>query len=209
MHRTALAALDEAAQRARVVLFSLLPPAPFHYRLHVVKKFLGDDGLMFAFVKLFVVAEQSVVKRIGKDIRYPLAGHGLPALRHKAVLRKEDGYVLQAGIALGVEFKRGLHDLRARLMNDDGFPHSGQFPYSVIQDVQVTQDFSHRLFGLAEVVVENATDPGREFGAKPSIGISDNQVIIPALRKQDAENLKAALLQKMQQNPSADTGAGL
>ncbi len=84
-----------------------------------------------------------------------------------------------------------------------------QFPYSVIQDVQVAQDFPHRLFGLAEVVVENAASSGLGFGAKPSIGISDNQVIIPALRKQDAENLKAAFLQKMQQNRSVDTGAGL
>ena len=97
-----------------------------------------------------------------------------------------------------------------------------QFPYSVIQDVQISQNFAHRLFGLASVTVENAARPGSNIsvtgiasavflggGAKPSIGISDNQVIIPALRKQDAENLKAAILQKMQSNVSVDTGAGL
>jgi uncharacterized membrane protein YdbT with pleckstrin-like domain len=97
-----------------------------------------------------------------------------------------------------------------------------QFPYSVIQDVQISQNFAHRLFGLACVTVENAAKPGSNISvggiaagvllgvaAKPSIGISDNQVIIPALRKQDAENLKATILQKMQVNSSVDTGSGL
>jgi uncharacterized membrane protein YdbT with pleckstrin-like domain len=92
-----------------------------------------------------------------------------------------------------------------------------QIPYSTIQDVQITQDFAHRLFSLASVVIENASRPQvgiggemmRAFTAKPSIGISDNQIIIPGLHKQDAENLKNALLQKMQGNHSVDTGAGL
>lgn len=97
-----------------------------------------------------------------------------------------------------------------------------QFPYSVIQDVQISQNFAHRLFGLACITVENAAKPGSNtsvgdiaagvllgVAAKPSIGISNNQVVIPALRKQDAENLKATILRKMQVNSSVDTGAGL
>jgi len=149
-HRAALAALDEAAQRTRIVFLPVLPAPPFHHGLRVVKKFLGDDGLVLPFVKLFVVAEQPVVEGVGKDVRYPLAGHGLPALRRKAVLRKEGGYVLQAGIALGVEFKRGLNDFRARLMDDDGF---------LVAVVQIADGSKRRVFSSLN------------FGIKAALGV--------------------------------------
>ncbi|OGF24149.1 hypothetical protein A3H66_00555 [Candidatus Falkowbacteria bacterium RIFCSPLOWO2_02_FULL_45_21] len=40
------------------------------------------------------------------------------------MLRKKSGYILQTGIALGVEFKCGAHDLRNFLINDDSFIYS-------------------------------------------------------------------------------------
>lgn len=99
-----------------------------------------------------------------------------------------------------------------------------QIPYATLQDVVVVQDLAHRLFGLAEVVIENAAAGGGFGGvadiakaafsepfsrSNNNIGICGDKVVIPGLRRQNAEDLKTAIVQKMQQNKSIDTGAGL
>jgi membrane protein YdbS with pleckstrin-like domain len=94
-----------------------------------------------------------------------------------------------------------------------------QLPYAAIQDVQISRKISERLFGLATVMVKNTvasttgqrvmSDLAEGFGSKPSIGISDGQIIFSGLKKTDAENLKAAILAKMGKGVPGSTGAML
>jgi membrane protein YdbS with pleckstrin-like domain len=94
-----------------------------------------------------------------------------------------------------------------------------QLPYAAIQDVQISRKISERLFGLATVMAKNTvasttgqrvmSDLTEGFGSKPSIGISDGQIIFPGLKKTDAENLKAAILAKMGKGASMGNGTML
>lgn len=95
-------------------------------------------------------------------------------------------------------------------------------PYGVIQNVFVKQDLFDRLFRLASLSVENAVQSGgarkffgitlslkRSNNNQESIGSFGNKVNIPGLRKQDAEELKIALLQKIKEHPNIGTQSGL
>lgn len=94
--------------------------------------------------------------------------------------------------------------------------------YGVIQNVLVKQGFLDRIFGIATLILENAAGKGSQgvtkaFGIrfktnqqkKDLIGFRGNKVSIPGLDKSDAENLKAILLQKIQENPIEDKQSGL
>ena len=95
-------------------------------------------------------------------------------------------------------------------------------PYGVIQNVFVKQDLFDRLFKLASLRVENASNSNKKSGFfslsgnqmgktgyQDAIGVSGNKVSIPGLKKQDAEELKMAILQKMKDNPIEDSQSGL
>lgn len=98
-------------------------------------------------------------------------------------------------------------------------------PYGVIQNVFVKQDLFDRIFGLASLRVENASQGGgKDFaggrnkfslsggiGARrdDSVGASGNKVNIPGLGKKDAEALKNILLQRIKENPIEDSQSGL
>ncbi len=102
-------------------------------------------------------------------------------------------------------------------------------PYGTIQNVLVKQDIFDRIFKIASLTVENAsqgagaTAPERKFlglslGTKnykqpwyaPGLlGYSGNQVNIPGLKKQHAEELKEVILQKVKDNPIEDSQSGL
>jgi len=100
-------------------------------------------------------------------------------------------------------------------------------PYGVIQNLFVKQDLFDRIFGLASLTVENASQgagaftPPQEqkiFGLRVSnqrqqqaemVGFSGNKVNIPGLTKQNAETLKEIVLQKMKENPIEDSQSGL
>lgn len=105
-------------------------------------------------------------------------------------------------------------------------------PYGVIQNIFVKQDLFDRIFGLASLIVENAsqgagafTTPQEQkvFGLRIGnqqqqqieiigfeiIGFSGNKVIIPGLKKQNAETLKEIILQKIKENPIEDSQSGL
>lgn len=100
-------------------------------------------------------------------------------------------------------------------------------PYGVIQNLFVKQDLFDRVFGLASLTVENAsqgagslaTPQGQKvFGMKVSnrgqqpmemVGFSGNKVSIPGLTKINAELLKEIVLQKMKENPIEDSQSGL
>lgn len=100
-------------------------------------------------------------------------------------------------------------------------------PYGVIQNVFVKQDIFDRIFGLASLRVENASQAGggnkerwwnKSYGSKATaygygqqdgIGASGNKINIPGLKKTDAEELKNLILQKIKENPIEDSQSGL
>jgi uncharacterized membrane protein YdbT with pleckstrin-like domain len=100
-------------------------------------------------------------------------------------------------------------------------------PYGVIQNLFVKQDLFDRIFGLASLTIENAsqgagtlTAPQQQkvFGLRignqqrqqvEMIGFSGNKVSIPGLTKANAEILKGIILQKMKENPIEDSQSGL
>lgn len=106
-------------------------------------------------------------------------------------------------------------------------------PYFRIQHVIVRQDFWDRILGIASVAVENASQgegvdsKGKAFamamvgglaGAAihkqaqrqvDIIGFNGNKLGMPGLSKADAEKVKAALLERIQQSMMAGTASGL
>lgn len=96
-------------------------------------------------------------------------------------------------------------------------------PYGVIQNLFVKQDLFDRLFSIASLTIENASQGGQNserkvFGMRvtnqqkkqvESVGFDGNKVVIPGLNKQDAETLKQLILQKMKENPLEDNQSGL
>lgn len=102
-------------------------------------------------------------------------------------------------------------------------------PYGVIQNVLVKQDIFDRIFRIASLSIENASQgagsapPEKKFlgmtlGTKNYkqpwytegfLGYGGNKVNIPGLKKQDAEALKEVILQKVKENPIEDSQSGL
>ena len=94
-------------------------------------------------------------------------------------------------------------------------------PYGVIQNVLVKQDLFDRLFGIAALTIENASEGGGSGFSKwfsrsqnqnkqgDFVGSRGNKMSIPGLKKKDAEALKAEILAKMKENPNVDTQSGL
>jgi uncharacterized membrane protein YdbT with pleckstrin-like domain len=100
-------------------------------------------------------------------------------------------------------------------------------PYGVIQNIFVKQDLFDRIFGLASLAIENASQGGTNvsnqqeqkiFGLRVGkqqqqqsemVGFSGNKVSIPGLTKANAEILKGIVLQKMKENPIEDSQSGL
>lgn len=89
--------------------------------------------------------------------------------------------------------------------------------YGVIQTTFVKQGLLDRFFGLACLVIENASQGGGKLAAQQAkqrqgngvLGFSGNKVTIPGLKKDHAEQLKTAVLQKMKENPIVDTQSGI
>lgn len=87
-------------------------------------------------------------------------------------------------------------------------------PYGVIQNVFVKQDLFERIFGLATLRIENASQAGgardiRTRQEQENVGASGNKVNIPGLKKQDAQELKNLILKKIKENPIEDSQSGL
>ena len=87
-------------------------------------------------------------------------------------------------------------------------------PYGVIQNVFVKQDLFDRIFGLAKLIIENASQSGgarniRTSQESESVGAAGNKVNIPGLKKQYAEELKNLILNKIKENPIEDSQSGL
>lgn len=100
-------------------------------------------------------------------------------------------------------------------------------PYGVVQNLFVKQDLFDRIFGLASLSIENASQGGTNVGNQQEqkvfglrignqrqqqmemVGFSGNKVSIPGLTKANAEILKGIVLQKMKENPIEDSQSGL
>jgi|SRR5680860_1043837 len=103
-------------------------------------------------------------------------------------------------------------------------------PYGVIQNLFIKQNLFDRIFGLASLTIENASQGFGGFGAftlpqkqkafmmkmsarqqqkMEMVGFFGNKVSIPGLTKQNAEILKGIVLQKMKENPIDDSQSGL
>ena len=99
-------------------------------------------------------------------------------------------------------------------------------PYGVVQNIIVKQDLFDRIFSIASLVIENASQGGtskqnnkqKVFGITignrstqqaSSIGYDGSKTVIPGLTRQDAESLKAIVLQKMKEHPLDDSQSGL
>ncbi|MCX5700098.1 MAG: PH domain-containing protein [Candidatus Omnitrophica bacterium] len=87
-------------------------------------------------------------------------------------------------------------------------------PYGVIQNVFLKQDLFDRIFGLATLRIENASQAGgardiRMRQAQEGVGASGNKINIPGLKKQSAEELKNLILKKIKENPIEDSQSGL
>ncbi|OGE75238.1 MAG: hypothetical protein A3I07_02480 [Candidatus Doudnabacteria bacterium RIFCSPLOWO2_02_FULL_42_9] len=84
---TASSAPDKAAQDLRAIVGILGRPTPrFKRGLNLIKKLLGDNRLVVAFVKLTAIAEVAVIKRVRQEIRRLVALDGLAAFRFNSVL---------------------------------------------------------------------------------------------------------------------------
>lgn len=84
-------------------------------------------------------------------------------------------------------------------------------PYGVIQTVIVKQDWFDRVFGLASLSIEDASQGGKNYarqqdGAGGMLGSSGNKIELPGLKKADAEALKLLILEKIKENPTEEFG---
>src|SRR3989344_2542530 len=109
---TASSAPDKAAEDLRVIVGVLGRLAPrFKRGLNFIKQSFGYNRVVVAFVKLAAIAEVSVIKRIGQEIRRLVALDGFAAFRSNSIFGQEIGRVFQPPVSLGVEFKHALHGL--------------------------------------------------------------------------------------------------
>jgi len=139
-------------------------------------------------------------------------------------------YILIFGLALCVPvIIRALQRANFHYSLEDTFMvlHQGiiskqnrNVPYGRIQGVFVNQGLFDRIFGLASLTFEDYSQGGRSsmsvdgyVGSGKSrheiIGFVGNKIHIPGMKKDDAEALKAAILQKVKEHPIEDSQSGL
>jgi len=93
-------------------------------------------------------------------------------------------------------------------------------PYGRIQGVFVNQGLFDRIFGLSSLTIEDFSQGGKSSmsvdgyvgGGKSrheALGFVGNKIHIPGLKREDAENLKVVILQKVKENPIEDSQSGL
>ncbi len=91
-------------------------------------------------------------------------------------------------------------------------------PYAVMQNIHITRDPLDRWLGLATLRVENAARSApttakrgieRAFQLTGTIGSTPNGIVIPGLKKEHADIVRSALLQKVKDYSPVETGSGL
>lgn len=84
-----------------------------------------------------------------------------------------------------------------------------QLPFGVIQNVIVARGLLDRLFGLATITIQNATQSNaKDIKAQVSgsAGFFGNTIQIPGLTYENAEIIKDALLKKIKESPIIELG---
>src|SRR3990167_5220498 len=89
--------------------------------LHLVKKFLCDDWVVFSLMYFFCVAKMSVVKGVGEKVLHSVFMPDLAAFRRYSLLRQKVRHIFQGFIALGVKLKSGLDDFGFLPVHDNKF----------------------------------------------------------------------------------------
>ena len=93
-------------------------------------------------------------------------------------------------------------------------------PYGRIQGVFVNQGILDRILGIMSLTFEDFSQGGRSAmsvdgyvgrgkSKREALGFVGNKIHIPGLKKDDAEALKAMILQKVKENPIDDSQSGL
>jgi uncharacterized membrane protein YdbT with pleckstrin-like domain len=111
-------------------------------------------------------------------------------------------------INFGYSFEDKLVVLHQGVFNKE----SRNVSYRFIQNVILNQTLVDKIFGLSSITFDDASNNGlskmslngyihRGRSSWETIGFSGSRVHIPGLRKQDAENLKNLILQKVKENP--------
>jgi len=93
--------------------------------------------------------------------------------------------------------------------------------YGRIQNIGVSQDLIDRLFGIASLVIETASDAGGAVvindqdrsidpaGILAALGSNSNYIAIPGLSYQNATELKNYVMEQIKANPIDDAQSGL
>lgn len=106
-----------------------------------------------------------------------------------------------------ISFKQGIFSRRER-----------HIPYGVIQNLIIKQDLFDRIFKLASLRLENASQGGGKVvkvnkysqrRKSETVGVDGGKVLIPGLDMNEAEELKELILQRMRENPIDDNQSGL
>lgn len=94
-----------------------------------------------------------------------------------------------------------------------------QIPYGVIQNITVSQDILDKMFGIANLKIENASQGGSLVGSRVNnqqskteanaIGFLGNAVIIPGLAHQNCVYLKQLLERELTTHQTISSGSGL
>lgn len=88
-------------------------------------------------------------------------------------------------------------------------------PYDVIQHVTVKQGIIDKILGLRSISIENAAEAGGYKNSRQrrkhqiSHGFNGNTLLVPGLRRNDAEDFRRIILQKIKDNPISSTKSGL
>lgn len=184
--------------------------------LWVLKSILGYLLVLIAFVPYFLISYR--LGKTGKDSEinfYVIFIVGF-AIFHfiVTILRRANfHYSIEEKF---LTLKQGILSKQQRYI-----------PYGVIQNLFVKQDLFDRIFGLASLTIENASQGAgalaapqqqKVFGLRVGtqqrqqvemVGFSGNKVCIPGLTKTNAKILKGVILQKMKENPIKDSQSGL
>jgi len=82
-------------------------------------------------------------------------------------------------------------------------------PYSTMQNIFLTRRFWDQFFHLSNITVENASRGAAQTTYMPNYPAAGNEIFIPGLDVKDAEELKKALVVKINEYKKSDTTSGL
>ncbi len=127
-------------------------------------------------------------------------------------------------IGMKVNFRYAFDDTTIALKQGLFRREEKYMPYVAIQNIFVSRGLLDRIFGIASLKIQNAAAlaaGATAYTSRWSSGASRNEkqvarataeknsIVIPGLSTRDAEALRDMVLQKIGQNPTAGTGAGL